>query len=146
MNLDALKDDLRHAEGFRDRPYLDTVGVWTIGYGHAMPAITREEVATLRWTREHAAEVLEQDMAAAIHDAGTYPWWRTLDPVRQAAIVELLFNLGRTKFNGFAKMISALQNRQYQKAARELLDSKWRIQVGPKRSARLALAIERGDG
>ena len=145
MNLDALKEETRRAEAFRERPYLCSVGMWTVGYGHALGRnISREELNAIRWTIDHAERVLDEDIATAIHDAASFPWWLTLDPVRQAVIVELLFNLGRSRFSGFTRMIAALQNREYQKAARELLDSRWRVQVGPTRSGRLARALETG--
>jgi GH24 family phage-related lysozyme (muramidase) len=155
VNLDQLKDHLRQSEGFRSRPYLDTEGFWTIGFGSLLPRnITRQELNAMRWTREHAETVLDKDIANAIHEAGAFPWWMTMDSVRQAAVVELLFNLGRSKFKKFQKMIEALQNRAYQKAARELLwnthadgtrtPTRWREQVGPTRSRRLAKMLETG--
>jgi lysozyme len=148
MNMDALKEHLRRSEGFRARPYLDTKGFWTCGFGHCLPRnISRQELNEMVWTREHGESVLDKDLANAIHEAGAFPWWLTMDPVRQAVIVELLFNLGRSKFKGFVKMIAAIQNKEYQKAARELLDSQWRKDVGPTRSKRLALMLETGrDG
>ena len=144
MNLDRLKEHLRAAEGFREAPYLDTVGVWTVGFGHAMPNLTRQDIAAMRWTREHADQVLSQDVVEAIHDASSFVWWHTLDPVRQAVIVELCFNLGRTKFSKFIKTIAAIQNREYQRAGRMLLQSKWAGQVGKTRSERLARMLETG--
>ena len=146
MKLDTLKAHLREAEGFSDRPYLCTANVWTLGYGHALPrTLTRQDVAEMRWTREHAERILDEDVAKAIHDAASFSWWHTLDDVRQAVIVELVFNLGLTRLRGFRKMIAALQNREYQRASRELLDSKWRVQVGPRRSGRLARMLETGE-
>lgn len=146
MDVGRLKTHLRVAEGFRSRPYLDTATppVWTIGYGHALPRITREDVRDMEWTREQAEKALDEDVANAIHDAGSFGWWLTLDQVRQAAVVELCFNLGITKFREFRKTIAAIQNREFQKASRHLLDSKWAKQVGPTRSGRLARMLETG--
>jgi lysozyme len=155
VNLDALKEDTRKAEGFRERPYLDTVGVWSVGYGHALGRnISRQELQAIHWTIEHAEKVLDEDIASAIHDAASFVWWRTLDEVRQACIVELCFNLGRAKFSGFKKLIAAMQNREYQRAARELewnthadgtrTPTQWSRDVGPNRSRRIAKALETG--
>jgi lysozyme len=144
VNLDQLKAHLREAEGYRAKPYLDTVGVWTVGYGHALFNVTREQVAGLVCDRDAAEQLLDQDVAAAIHDAGTFPWWQTLDPVRQAVIVELCFNLGLPKLRLFERTLAAIQNREYQKASRMLLQSKWATQVGPRRSGRLATMLETG--
>lgn len=155
MNLDALKEELRQSEGFRSRPYLDTKGFWTCGFGHLLPRnISRQELAEMRWTREYADTVLHEDVLSAVNEAGSFSWWLTLDPVRQSAIVELLFNLGRTKLLGFKKMIAALKNREYQKAARELrwnthadgtrTPTQWSTDVGPTRSSRLERMLETG--
>jgi lysozyme len=145
VNLDDLKSHLRESEGWRERPYLDSKGFWTVGHGHLLPRnITRQELNEMRWTREHGESVLDADLANAIHEAGAFPWWITLDPVRQAVIVELVFNMGRSKVKGFTRMIAAIQNKEYQKASRELLDSQWRKDVGPTRSRRLALMLETG--
>jgi lysozyme len=155
MNLDALKAHLRRSEGFRARPYLDTKGFWTCGFGHLLPRnVTRQELDEMCWSPEYAEAVLDKDVANAIHEAGAFPWWITLDPVRQAAVVEILFNVGRSKFKRFVKMIAALQNREYQKAARELCwntradgtrtPTPWSQDVGPTRSRRVALMLETG--
>lgn len=146
MNLDRLKAHLRQAEGFRARPYLDTAmpPVWTIGYGHSLPKITRDEVNSLTWTEDDAEQVLDQDVAHAIHAASSFGWWLTLDDVRQACVVELVFSLGAAGFGKFVKTIGAIQNREYHKAARCLMDSKWAKQVGPARSGRLAQMLETG--
>jgi lysozyme len=155
VNLDELKGHLRQSEGFRSRPYLDTKGFWTCGYGNLLPRnISRQELNEMVWTREYAESVLDKDVANAIHEAGAFPWWLTMDPVRQAAVVELLFNVGRSKFKKFQKMIAALQNREYQKASRELewnthadgtrTPTPWSKEVGPIRSRRVAKMLETG--
>lgn len=144
MKVERLKAHLRQAEGLRLTPYLDTAGVYTIGYGHALHGVPLNQVHAMRWTKEQAEAALDEDVAEAIRDAASFPWWLTLDEVRQAAIVELCFNLGRTKFSQFIKTIAAIQNREYQKAGRMLLQSRWAQQVGPHRSGRLARMLETG--
>jgi lysozyme len=155
VNLDTLKDHLRESEGWRERPYLDTKGFWTVGYGHLLPRnITRQQLNAMRWTREHGESVLDADLANAQHEASAFPWWITLDPVRQAVIVELVFNMGRSKVKGFTRMIEAIQDKAYQKAARELewnthadgtrSKTQWSKDVGPIRSRRLAKMLETG--
>lgn len=144
MNIERLKAHLREAEGYRTRPYLDTVGVWTIGYGRALHGLTRLDVAELEWTRTQAETALDEDIAKAVHDASSFGWWLTLDPVRQAVVVELCYNLGRAGFAKFVKTIEAIRQREYQRASRELLRSRWAEQVGKRRSGRLARMLETG--
>ena len=57
---------------------------------------------------------------------------------RQIALINMLFNLGKTKFLGFKKMITAIKNSNWDEAARQAADSKWHNQVGAR-----ALEIER---
>lgn len=47
-------------ESLRLVAYLDSGGVWTIGWGHTGPEVHRGLV----WTREQAAEALKKDMGA----------------------------------------------------------------------------------
>ena len=42
----------------------------------------------------------------------------------------MLFNLGAYRFHGFKKMIAAIEQGDYEEAARQMMDSKWAAQVG----------------
>jgi GH24 family phage-related lysozyme (muramidase) len=155
VNIDELKSHLRESEGWRERPYLDSKGYWTVGFGHLLPRnISRQELNEMRWTREHGETVLHADVLDAINKSGAFAWWLTLDPVRQAVIVELVFNMGPSKVKQFTRMIEAIKDKAYQKAARELewnthadgtrTRTQWSQDVGPTRSKRLALMLETG--
>lgn len=144
MNLTRLQQQLKLAEGLSLVPYLDTVGVWTIGYGHALRNQMEHEVQSLTWTKAQAEAQLREDMADAIHDASTFPWFATLDPVRQEVMVELAFNLGLTKLRKFVKMLAALAVQDWPRAAQELRNSRWYGQVGMRRGNRLVDALRTG--
>jgi lysozyme len=75
--------------------------------------------------------LLDNDINDAIRDAQTLRWFDSLDGVRQAVVVELIFNLGLTRFLGFKKFIAAMAEHRWPHAAAELVDSKWREQVDP---------------
>lgn len=60
----------------------------------------------------------------------TLPWWRGLDEVRKAILINMCFNLGLPRLMTFRKMLKALEDRNYELAAKEMLDSKWAKQVG----------------
>lgn len=130
----------------RHRPYLDTLGNWTVGVGHLLPPdLTREQVQSMNLSADEIDVLLEKDVDEAAQGAKSFGWFLTLDEVRQAAIINLVFNLGRNGFAKFVKTIGAIQNREYQKAGRMLLQSKWAAQVGPRRSGRLARMLETGQ-
>jgi lysozyme len=45
------------------------------------------------------------------------------------ALTDMVFNLGMTKFLGFKKMIQAIKDKDFDKAAIELMDSSYARQV-----------------
>ena len=51
-------------------------------------------------------------------------------------LLNMSFNLGRTRLSKFKKMFAHLANNDYEKAADEMIDSNWYKQVG-RRSKRL---------
>jgi len=58
--------------------------------------------------------------------------------------MNMLFNLGYTRFLGFKKMLHAIEVRDFNHAANEMLDSKWAGQVG-QRAIELAQIMRSGE-
>lgn len=87
--------------------------------------------------------LLHNDIAAARRFLGGYVWFGGLDEIRQAALMDLVFNEGEQGFAGFAKMIGALATENYSVAAAELLDSKGAREL-PGRYAQLADMLRSG--
>ena len=131
-----LAQDVASAEGLRLKAYQDTEGVWTIGYGTNL-----QELEIPKWQAE---KWLGDKLTESERECERFPWFAAMTPRRQRAIVELVYNRGRSRFTGFTKTLQALAERNYDTAALELLDSKWAKQVGPKRSQRLAEMIRLG--
>lgn len=71
----------------------------------------------------------DNDISDALADAHKFKWFDALDPVRQNAVTELLFNLGLNRFKGFKKFINFMNEGRWAHAAGELKDSKWYTQV-----------------
>lgn len=135
-DFSALVDDTKQAEGLKLKAYKDAVGVWTIGFGTNLQELEIDVSLAERW--------LVERLATSARECERFPWFAALTARRQRAIVELVYNLGLTRFLGFTRMQKALSGRDYDTAALELLDSKWAKQVGPKRSQRLAEMIRHG--
>jgi len=72
------------------------------------------------------------------------PWWRSLNDNRQRVIANMCFNLGHPRLSKFKKFIQAMQISDWERAAEEMLDSKWSSQVGD-RALRLRDRVLRGD-
>ena len=125
----------KKAEGLKLKAYQDTEGVWTIGYGTNLQELQIGEDLAQEW--------LELKLRDALSYATTYPWFAGLSPERQMVIVDMVYNLGPNRFDGFIKFKAALQARDFRQAAKEMLDSKWASQVKG-RAGRLAKTMETG--
>lgn len=135
LALEQLKID----EGCRLTAYQDTVGVWTIGYGHTGGVKKGDKI-----TQKEAEEFLLEDTLEAARDASTLPvGFDGLNAVRQAVLINMTFNLGLTRVLNFKRFLSAVQIRDFDRAALEMLDSKWAGQVG-QRAIRLAKLMKQG--
>ena len=134
--MSRLIDQIKKHEGFRSRMYKDTVGVNTIGFGRNMDDVpVSEGVAEL---------MLMEDVAVATDAASTMDYWPELNDVRQDVIVNMVFNLGFTRFAKFKNMRAALLIGDYTLTAKEMLDSKWAKQVG-RRAEELAAQMDTGE-
>jgi len=125
---------LRRHEGRAHHPYQDTAGKLTIGVGRNLDdrGITRAEALTL----------LDTDIAGAFEDLDrNAPWWRGLPEPAARALANMAFNLGWPRLAGFRMMLAALQDEDWQAAAREARDSRWARQVGA-RAERIATLFE----
>ena len=56
----------------------------------------------------------------------------------------MAFNLGINRLKKFKKFLAALQESDFETAAKEMIDSRWAEQVGP-RATRLKDRILKGD-
>lgn len=81
-------------EAMRNKAYLDSVGVWTIGVGHTGPEVHEG----LYWTDEECKAAFAKDIErfeAAINDGVTVD----LDPHQFDALVSFAFNVGVGAFS-----------------------------------------------
>src|SRR3954453_14632449 len=84
---------IKRNEGCELTAYQDSVGVWTIGYGHTGPDVS----ASLRITQERAEELLRQDLEKfqdGVDDAIT----ADTGDNQFGAMVSLAFNIGLGNF------------------------------------------------
>ena len=132
---DSIIKDLKRDEGFRSKPYKDTVGKLTIGYGRNL-----DDVGI---SKREALELLRYDVFVANRELLSFPWYDGLTSCRKRALLNMMYNLGFTRFNKFKKMIKAFKVGDYPLAADEALDSKWATQVGA-RAERIANLIRGG--
>lgn len=122
MNRQLLRSQLERHEGLRLKPYHDTVGKLTIGYGRNL-----EDVGI---SRDEADFMLDNDIDQVERQLETVDEYRDLDSVRQAVIANMAFNLGFAGLMGFKNMWAAIGRRDWESASEEMLNSKWARQVG----------------
>ena len=63
-----------------------------------------------------------------------------MSEVRQMIVVDMVFNLGVSRFLNFKLAMNAMQEEDWEEAAAQMLDSRWADQVG-QRAHRLAKAM-----
>lgn len=122
-----LVTELKAEEGFRAKPYADSQGHATIGYGHEL--VSTDEFSYL--TETQADGVLADDMARTAEElAVALPWTAELDEVRLRALLDMAFNLGVAKLCEFHRMLDCLRLRDWNGAAANGQLSMWFTQVG----------------
>lgn len=151
---DILLQTVEQAEGYRASPYRDTEGLWSVGTGRCLETnpLTGKEWKDLldageldvTITHEGATRLLKTGVAdALIACAITFRWWADLDEGRRDVIAEVAYQLGLTRLMRFRKMLAAMERRDYDSAATELLDSLYARQV-PARAQRLSTQLRTG--
>lgn len=138
MISDRLKAKIMAHEGFVGHAYQDHLGYWTIGYG-----LLIDERRGGGITEDEAEYLLDNRMKTCWNDLKTIDAFNGLDEVRQAALMNMRYQLGGDGIRGFRKMWAALEDRDYERAADEALDSKWAKQT-PQRALTMAAQIRTG--
>ena len=131
---ERARNILIYDEGVRRKPYKDTVGKLTIGVGRNLDDVPL--------TNATIYQMLDEDITKAIEAACkifTQPVFDSWSEARQHAIVNMIFNLGETRFRLFFNMIGAIKLNNWSEAAEHALASKWAKQVGSRSQRIVAL-------
>lgn len=112
-------DLLEEREGKRNKAYLDTKGIPTIGVGHTGPEVR----LGLVWTDDEVRVALEKDVKLCEDTINLY----CVQPLTQHqfdALVSFTFNVGVTAFRK-STMLRKINQGDYEGAANEF--DRWRI-------------------
>ena len=120
MNYKELVNEIKMFESFEPMPYSDPEGYPTIGYGTLLP-LTEEEAEMLLVKRLN-------DTYAELRDRVNF--FDELPDRAKMILLNMGYNLGVPKLMEFRRMWAALKEKDYNKAANEMLDSLWAKQVG----------------
>jgi len=117
-----LERELGRDEGRRATVYFDTRGVPTIGVGHNLYVPLSDAVIDA---------IFNDDVNSAMAGLDAHwPFWRSLDGVRQRVVVNMVFNLGIDGFMAFKQTRAAIEAGEWATAANRMWASRWARQVG----------------
>lgn len=140
FSYSVVEADTKQREGLRLKMYRDSVGVWTIGYGHNLEA---------RPISRRAAQLILEDDLLDVEDEllAAFPWVVDLDPVRQMAVFDMCFNMGAEKLREFDVppngSLQRIRRGEYSQAAVQLRHTRWYQQTG-RRAENVIKMIESG--
>lgn len=132
MNLEQLRLELEADEGVKYEIYLDHLNLPTCGIGHLIVEGDEEcdkEVGT-EVSPDRVAELFEQDIDITLDECERlYAGFYELPDEVQMIIANMMFNMGRPRLSKFKGMKAGIDARDWNKAADEMVDSKWYKQV-----------------
>ena len=131
-------------EGYYKCVYKDPVGIPTVGVGFNLDKFgAKAEIesvganygAVLNGTQclddQQIESLFNKDMGSAVGCASSWlSNWNQLGSAPQSAVADMAFNLGCAQLHGFASLKSALEDKDYSKAADDMRASLWCRQVG----------------
>ena len=137
--IDQLREELEIDEGNVKSVYLCSEKKLTVGIGHLCREGEPEyamEVGT-PGSEARVAELCEKDVGWTVKDCyKLLPDFDMLPEEVRLIFANMMFNLGMKNLGMFKRLLAAIEDRDWQKAADEMYDSKWRRQL-PNRSGRL---------
>ena len=139
MNKDKLREEIAEDEGCKYEIYLDHLGLPTCGIGHLITEVDEEHGKAVGTVveQERVKQLFALDMMVTIDECKVlYPDFDDLPEECQHIIANMMFNLGRPRLSRFKLMQAAVNARNWNEAAEQMINSKWYTQV-PNRARRL---------
>ena len=109
-------------EGLKLKPYKDTKGILTIGVGRNLEDNGIEQ--------DEALFMLKNDIKRCENELREiFLNFDELPENVKLVLIDMIFNLGKTRFLGFKHMIQAVKERNWDKMIEEMKNSRWCKQV-----------------
>ena len=131
--IEQIKEDLVRHEGYVTEIYLCSENYPTFGIGH----MVTENDMEYTWpvgtpvTDERILQVFHDDCKVAVTDVELLVDNLSDHPdFVSRVLVNMAFNIGRPRLSKFKNMLAAIEAKDYNLAAEEMIDSKWYRQVG----------------
>ena len=130
----SLIDSIKQHEGFVPTVYKDSLGIDTIGYGFA--------IKDLFLNKDLCDLILERKISHLLEKINDkFTWYKYMPPAIQDIVVEMCYQMGVYGFSRFKKTIAYLQDKKFEEASVEMLDSRWAIQT-PNRAKELSNRVK----
>ena len=132
MNKDQLREELAEDEGCKFEIYLDHLGLPTYGIGHLVVEGDPEygQPVGTPVDEERVRQVFNLDIASTLDECQVlYPDFDDLPEECQLIIANMMFNMGRPRLSKFKGMKAGVDARDWNRAADEMVDSRWYDQV-----------------
>jgi lysozyme len=146
MNREAIYEQLKIDEGVEYKVYLDHLGYKTFGVGHLVLDTDPEQNYAVDEpvSVERVQECFDYDLDLAVSECVALydeDAWEGFPGEVQEILVNMMFNMGRTRLSKFKNFTAALKEGDWKRAAVEGRDSRWHKQV-TNRAERLMVRME----
>ena len=132
MNIEKLREEIAADEGEVHEIYLDHLGLPTFGIGHLVRDDDPESGLPVGTPvdNDRVVEAFESDIETVLSDCNKlYPDFNDLPEEAQRVIANMMFNMGRPRLSKFKGMKAGVDARDWNRAADEMVDSRWYRQV-----------------
>jgi lysozyme len=136
--MKKLREMIKRHEGVETHAYQCSQNKTTIGVGRNI-----DPDGGIGLSEAEIDYLLNNDINRCIGELSGFVWFPDLSEARQNAIIDMVFNLGITRFKGFKKAINAMSKSDFNTAADEFYDSRWAVQVG-RRAIEVCEMIRKG--
>ena len=133
----SLIDSIKKHEGYVGVVYKDSLGIDTIGYGFAIKDLELD-VDICDIILERKLKELETRVNLK------FKWFMYMPQEIKDVIMEMCYQLGVGSVSKFKKTIAYLQNKHWEEASVEMLDSLWAKQT-PNRAKELSNRVKEVD-
>lgn len=130
MSIVLAKMLIKEAEGFRATEYLCPAGYPSIGYGRNLKfypltdadkaVMVKNKLGDLSVSQNIADDWLTKAVETIYEKIKNADYFVGIGDARQAVVIDMIYNLGYTEFQGFKKFIEALKNKDFEKASFEI--------------------------
>ena len=142
-----VKAMIKQHEGVRNKPYKDSLGLWTVGVGHligdghSLPGNWNKT-----FTDEEVNSLFEEDYFKHKKAAEKIPGFSKLKSQGQGALTDLTFNMGPSWYTKWPNFTKQLEQGNTAGAADNLLNSTYAKQVGKRAQDNAGLLKAKAGG